>query len=281
MTFYLSGQFVPEEEAKISVLDRSFLYGDGLFESLRVYNGRIFMWNEHMERFLQGARMLKIELPEPVSKIAEAASRLLEINQSQNAVLRIQLSRGVGRRGYSIAGAESPQLIITVHPAAEAEHPMERWKVWISSIRIPAHDPFAIVKTCNKLPQIIARTEAELEGANEAIMLNTDGLVAEAAASNLFWIEGSTIMTPPLSVGGLAGVARRFVIRLAGELGYECRESALPGAALSHKDGIFLTMSTLEIVEVVEVNRMEVRTSTITSRLFDAYRAAVRIATEA
>ena len=274
MIFYVDGRFVPEEEAVVSVLDRSFLYGDGLFETVRSYGGRLFLWAEHLDRLTHGAHLLQIPMPETPARLTAAATELLRLNQVENGLLRIQLTRGVGRRGYSISGADNPRIIITLHPAPPPEMIMPRFDVWISSIRIPAHDPLAAVKTCNKLHQILARAEAELAGAHEAVLLNTEGLVAEAATSNLFWVEGGAVFTPPVAAGALAGVTRGFVMKLCAELQIGCHEAALPPSKMTAKDGLFLTTSSLEIVEVASVNAKPVASSPVTRRLREAYRAA-------
>jgi aminodeoxychorismate lyase len=275
MIFYLNGRFVPEENATVSVLDRSFLYGDGIFESIRVYAGRIFMWKEHMERFTHGAKTLHIRMPTKPAELAAAAAKLLDLNGMRDAVLRIQLTRGVGNRGYSIKGADHPQIVMTIHPAPEVEETMPRWSLWISSVRVPAHDPLGVLKTNNKLPQIVARMEAELAGANEAVLLNTDGLVAEAASSNLFWVENGEVFTPPLGAGALAGITRRHIMGICRELGIECGERSLAPSQMLSKDGIFLTMSSFEIVEVASINSKPVASSPVTIRLREAYRTAV------
>jgi aminodeoxychorismate lyase len=275
MIVYLNGRFVPEAEAVVSVFDRSFLYGDGVFETIGVQDGRPFLMAEHLERFALGARLLRIAPPEPAAQLSLAAAKLLELNQADNAILRIQLTRGVGRRGYSVQGTDSPRIVMTAHPAAPLGEMMLRWKVHVASFRLPTEDPLASVKTCNKLPQIMARTEAELAGADEALLLNTDGLAAEGATSNLFWVEQGGVRTPPLTAGALAGVTRRFIMDLCRELGLDCREAPLPAAEIMAKDGLFLTMSSLGVVEVESVGGTEVGGSPVTRAVWEACRTAM------
>ena len=211
MIVFLNGQFSPEAEAKVSVFDRSFLYGDGLFESVRVYRSEPFRWPQHLVRLHAGAEFLGIRIPFSDAELTTAARELVTRNALPEALLRLTLSRGAGPRGYSPKGADSPTLVLTLHPApvVSPEKP-RRWKLITSSFRIPAGDRLATFKTTNKLAQVLARAEAEERGADEALLLNTDGRFAEAASSNLFWIEHGTICTTPLAEGLLAGVTRAF-----------------------------------------------------------------------
>ncbi len=275
MIFYIDGKFVPEEEATISVLDRSFLYGDALFETIRVYDGRFFLWGDHLDRFARGAELLRIRLPEPVARLSQVAQELLALNRLRDGLLRLHLSRGIGRRGYSIRGADDSRVIMTLHPFSSPQSGLIRWNLWIASHRVPVDDPLTTIKHCNKIPQILARAEAEDEGADEALLLNTQGMVAEAASSNLFWTDGSRVFTPPATSGGLPGVTRQFVRRLGKDLGIDIDEADLSPSDLTRQKGVFLSMSSFEIVEVASVNTRPVPSSPITQKIYDAYRAVV------
>src|SRR6185503_10796529 len=190
MIVFVNGEFVPEEKAVVSVFDRSFLYGDGLFETLRVCSGRLFRWKQHLERLQRGTDFLGLRLPFAPSDLREFADQLIQRNGHPEAVLRVVLSRGAGPRGYSLKGAERPMLVMSLHPIQPLDPPKPPcWRLTTSSLRIACGDPLAHFKTCNKLPQILARAEAEAAGADEALLLNSEGEVAEAASSNLFWIE--------------------------------------------------------------------------------------------
>jgi aminodeoxychorismate lyase len=260
MLILLNGQFVPEERAVVSVLDRGFLYGDGLFETMRVFNGKPFRWVQHLERLERGAEFLKIKLPYSPEALRGFVDELIAKNKTPNALLRLTLSRGVGVRGYSPKGAESPTLVMSLHAApghplpsggrgAGGEGSPPRWKLIISSHRLPANEPLAQFKTCNKLAQILARAEADVAGADEALLLNTDGFVVEGASSNLFWIEGETICTPPLAAGVLAGVTRAVVVEICQTLGLKMKEKNIAADQLKRVDGIFVSLSSLGIVE--------------------------------
>jgi branched-chain amino acid aminotransferase len=272
MIVFLNGQFVPEAEAKVSVFDRSFLYGDGLFESVRVYAGKPFRWPQHLERLHAGAKFLGIRLPFSDAELTAAATGLLTRNALPEATLRLVLSRGVGPRGYSPKGADSPTLVMTLHPAPVVSpgQPM-RWELITSSFRIPAGDRLATFKTANKLAQVLARAEAEERGADEALLLNTDGRFAEAASSNLFWIENGVICTTPLAEGLLAGVTRAFALELAGQLGLPTAERSCRLWQLQQAEGVFLTNSSLEIVPAIALDGIPLRESPLTKELHFAY----------
>jgi aminodeoxychorismate lyase len=245
---FLNGQFVSEERAVVSVFDRSFLYGDGLFETMRVFNGKPFRWAQHMERLQRGAEFLKIKPPFSPEALRNFVDELIAKNEMPDALLRLTLSRGVGVRGYSPKGAESPTLVMSLHPAP-ANAVLPCWKLITSSHRLPAKEPLAQFKTCNKLAQILARTEADAAGADEALLLNTDGFVVEGASSNLFWIEGDAICTPPLAAGVLAGVTRAVVVEICRTLTLKVSEKNITTDELKRVDGVFVSLSSFGIVE--------------------------------
>lgn len=276
MIVHLNGQFVPEAEAKVSVFDRSFLYGDGLFETVRIYAGRPFLWTQHLARLREGARFLGIRVPLTDTGLTDVATSLIERNAMPGSLLRITLSRGVGRRGYSPKGADDPVLVMTLHPATDND-PADPvcWTLATASFRLPAGDRLATFKTANKLAQVLARAEAEERGADEALLLNTDGRFAEAASSNLFWIEDGVVCTTPLAEGLLAGVTRAFVVGLARRLGLPTAERSCGRGQLQQAGGVFLTTSSLEIVPATCLDGDPLRSSPITKQLHEAYRQAV------
>jgi branched-subunit amino acid aminotransferase/4-amino-4-deoxychorismate lyase len=182
MTVFLNGQFVPEADAKVSVFDRSFLYGDGLFETVRISNRKPFRLMPHLERLEQGAAFLGITLPYSAVALSAYVAELIARNTLHEALLRITLSRGVGVRGYSPKGADKPMLVMSLHPfgapdsvpAGRHADPeigaTVRWRAHTASVRLPAGDALAQFKTCNKLMQVVARAEADAVGADEALL---------------------------------------------------------------------------------------------------------------
>jgi branched-chain amino acid aminotransferase len=278
MTVFLNGKLVPESEARVSVFDRSFLYGDGLFETIRVSNAKPFRWGQHLDRLQRGADFLGIEVPFSQKTLTGHAAELIARNGMAEALLRLTLSRGVGVRSYSPKGADRPTLAMTLHPLgaptsapAEPETPI-RWRAHAARVRLPAGDALAQFKTCNKLAQIMARAEAESAGADEAVLLNTDGFVVEAASGNLFWIRNSVVHTPPLTDGILQGITRAVVFELCGQLRLRVQESRLRPGRLLGTDGVFVSLSSLGIVELSEIDGTALRRSPIVGQLFNAYR---------
>ena len=272
MLIFLNGQFVPEERAVVSVFDRSFLYGDGLFETMRVFHGKPFRWQQHLERLQRGAEFLKINLPYPPEALRGFVDELIAKNKMPDALLRLTLSRGVGVRGYSPKGAEDPTLVMSLHPAPSHDvNSLPRWKLITSSHRLPANEPLAQFKTCNKLVQVLARAEADAAGADEALLLNTDGFVVEGGSSNLFWIEGDTVFTPPLVSGILPGVTRGVVFEICEKLGLKMRAANITAEKLRDADGVFVSLSSFGIVEGASLDQYALKASSLVKQIFQGY----------
>ena len=268
---FVDGRFVPEAEAVVSVLDRSFLYGDGVFETLYAQAGKPFQLSAHLDRLWQGAALLGMRVPLDRPALADAAGRLLAMNPAPVALLRLTLSRGVGVRGYSPRGADQPTLVITQHAAGDRPSPTLRWRLRTATFRLPAGDRIAAIKSCNKLAQVLARAEAEAVGADEAILLNSEGNAVEAAAGNLFFIRDAVVHTPPVVSGILPGVTRSVVMDLCSTLGIPAREVAPAPAALLEADGVFVTLSTLGVVPASRLDDHALADSPLVSRLRTAY----------
>jgi branched-chain amino acid aminotransferase len=278
MVVFLNGNFVPEERAVVSVFDRGFLYGDGLFETFRVHGGEPFCWEKHMERMLHGAELLHIHLPYNPEEMRNFATELIQRNQMPEALLRITITRGVGQRGYSPKGADSPSFVMSLHdaPVLTPSEP-QRWQIITSSVRVPTSDVVTRAKTCNKLSQILARAEAESAGAHEALLLNTDGKIAEATSSNLFWIENHAICTPSLASGALPGVTRSLVLELGKELELPTRELDITPQELRQTEGTFLSLTSLGIVEVTHLDGHELKRSPLVNRISEAYHKLIGV----
>ena len=269
---FLNGEFVEEEKAQVSIFDRGFLYGDGLFETLRVVAGRPFRWKQHGERFEHGADFLNIRLPFDREAQRRVANELLERNGVKEGMLRITLSRGAGPRGYSVRGAESPTFAMTVQAAPRHDgREQSNLRLVQSSVRIPTQTPWSAFKTANRLPQILARTQADGAGVDEALVLNERGEVVEATAANLFWIEDDTLCTPSLESGALPGITRGIVLELARNLKIPAREASAQRERLLAAEGIFLTNSGAGIVDAAELDAVPLRSSPWIARLQAAY----------
>ncbi len=268
----LNGTLTAESEAVVPIMDRSFLYGDGLFETLRIRQSRPCFWRRHLERLHLGARTLGIPLPWSDADVLRFTEELIQRNQEKEGVLRLHLSRGVGPRGYSPTQAKSPTLVITTHPLPSVPPALPiRWRLVTSVWPLPPFSPLTPIKTANKLVSVMARAEAEAVGMNEALMLNADGKVVEGAASNVFWIEDGRLVTPPLTLGALAGVTRDIVLELARDFDIPVSQPEAVPEVLKRSEGVFLTLSTWGIVSAMELDGRPLPESPLTLRLQRAY----------
>jgi branched-chain amino acid aminotransferase len=236
---FVNGKYIPADQPALPVNDRSFLYGDGLFETIRITNGQPFLWREHLERLQRGADFLKIPLRYSFSEIEYATRYLLSQNDTPEGVVRIHLSRGPSERGYALPANPKPTLVITTHKSIHTEH--SGLALITSTIRLLVDDPLAQFKTANRLPNIVARQQADAAGADEALLLNNHNQIAEASAANIFVIRGNEIVTPPVSSGALAGTTRAFILKIAPDHNLTPIESPLTTNGLKSADSVFLT----------------------------------------
>jgi len=272
MIVFFNGVFMPADQARVSVLDRGFLYGDGLFETLRVHRGRPLHWRRHLERWTAGARLLQIETPLSPATLRQAADELIGRQQIPDGVLRLTLSRGRGGRGYAPRDCAEPVTVMSLDAAPPLPRPRPLcWGLATSSWVLPAHGQLTAVKSANKLVQVLARAQAEAAGANEGLLLNTAGRLAEGAASNLFWVEAGGLRTPSLAEGPLAGVTRSVVIELGRQRGLDVRETSAGAESLAEAEGVFLTLSTWGLVEVQSLDGHALRRWPQLVRLYQAY----------
>jgi branched-chain amino acid aminotransferase len=267
----LNGRLVPAAQARISVFDRGFLYGDGLFETLYLWRGQSFRWEQHLERLEQGAQMLGIPLPFTRPQLEHHLKRLAA-RLPEQAVLRLAVSRGCGPWGYSPSGCNKPTWVMSAHPAPQiVPGKPAAWNLITSNLRLSHLDSLAACKTANKLAQILARTEAEARGGDEALLLNDLGQVVEAASANIFWLKGNTLGTPILSAGALPGITRQTICELAPALGLRVKLGNITVRELRQMDGVFLSLSTRGIVEVASVDGKRIAANPRIHALHEAY----------
>lgn len=272
MVVFLNGLFVDESQAVVSVTDRGFLYGDGLFETMRVCKGRPFRMAQHLERMVRGADFLKIKLPFTPKELQHLAKQLIEQNAMPESVLRVTLTRGPGQRGYSPKGADTPTVLMSLHPVPQTEaNESPQWRLITSTVRIPASDAVASFKTTSKIVNVVARAEAEAQGADEALLINTNGEVAETAGGNLFWVYKDKICTTPTGRGVLPGITRAVVLEICQTLGLETNKRVIKPDALRNSDAIFVTQSALGIVSVGSLNGERVGHSPLVDQIHSAY----------
>jgi len=272
MIVFLNGKFLPAADAVVPLNDRGFLLGDGLFETMRVANGRPFRCAQHLERLTRGADFLKIKLPFTPKEIQKFAGELIEQNTLAEAILRVTLTRGAGARGYSPKNSGPPTLALTLHPLppVNADEPVQ-WSLVTSSFRLPAGDALAAFKTTSKILNVLARAEAEEQGADEALLLNANGEVAETAGGNIFWVYQDKICTVPTGRGGLPGITRAVVLELCQSLGLETNKRVIKPEQLRNAEGIFVTQSALGIVPVVAFDGVPVAPSPLVDQIAAAY----------
>lgn len=272
-TVWINGRFLPAAEAQVSVFDRSFLYGDGLFATVRVARSRPFLWRDHWARLLIGANRLRIRLAPMQAELEAGIAELLRRNHSPDSLLRVHVSRGPGRRGYSVRGADFPNVVVSQHSLPPQP---SGWRLVTASVRLPLGDPLTALKSANKLPHILARMEAEDQGADAALLLNAAGEVAEADSANLFWIAGERLSTPPVAAGALGGVTRAWFLNHAAEAGLTAEETTAAPAALRSADGVFATLSSFGLVPVLSLDGHSLRHSETTDRLLDLWRQSLQ-----
>jgi len=271
MIVFLSGNFLPEADAVVPINDRGFLLGDGLFETMRVAGGKPFRFAQHLERLSRGADFLKIKLPFTPKEIQKFATQLIAKNKISEAVLRVTLTRGAGTRGYSPKGADQPTLAMTLHPLPPATTEHVSWNLVTSALRIPAGDTLSSFKTTSKVLNVLARAEAEERGADEALLLNTNGEVAETAGGNIFWVYQDKICTVPTGRGVLPGITRAVVLEICQSFGLETNKRVIKPEHLRNAQGIFITQSALGIVPVSSFDGQAVTPSPLVDQIASAY----------
>lgn len=277
MIVFLQGEFVPEERAVVSIFDRAFRYGDALFETVLVFNGTMFRWPPHFQRLERSAQFLKIALPYSADELFAFARELISQNKLTDCVLRLQLSRGVGPRGYAPSGEEKPLVVMSLHPAPSRESLRGvMWKLIVSSFRIPANDPLANHKTCSRLLHVCVAAEARERSADESLIVNTNNEVTEGGTSNVFWIDRGTVCTPPLTGSVLPGVTRASVLELCDALGMPRAERMVRPEQLPAMDGVFLSFTSRGLVEADSLDGTPLRRSPITSRLQQEFEALLQ-----
>jgi aminodeoxychorismate lyase len=272
MIVFLNGQFVSEAKAVVPINDRGFMYGDGLFETMRVVEGKPFRMAQHFERMVRGAEFLRIKLPHTPKEMQRLAEELIEKNQMPDAILRVVLTRGPGARGYSPADAGPPTLVMSLHATPpQATDTQMSWSLVTSPFRIPASDVLASFKTTSKILHVMARADATERGADEALLINTNGEAAETATGNLFWVYQDKICTVPTGRGVLPGITRAVVLEICQNLGLQTNKRVIKPEALRNSDGIFVTQSALGIVPIAVFDGEPVTPSPLVDQIACAY----------
>jgi branched-chain amino acid aminotransferase len=279
---YINGKFFDKADAKVSVYDHGLLYGDGIFEGIRVYNGRIFRLAEHLQRFYESARHILLEVPLSREQLAEAVQSTVRINNKHDGYIRLVLTRGAGTLGIDPRKTSDPQLIVIVDDISM--YPPELYEngldiIVASTIRNHPNALNPRIKSLNYLNNILAKIEATRAGCLEAIMLNVNGEVAECTADNIFLVKHGELRTPPLHAGLLEGITRDTVIDLAKGADIPVQEMTLTRHDVYSADECFLTGTGAEIIPVVKCDGRLIgigKPGPITRQLRERFHALVR-----
>jgi branched-chain amino acid aminotransferase len=254
---YIDGQFYEEKDAKISVFDHGLLYGDGVFEGIRIYNGRVFMLDEHLKRLYTSAQAVMLKIPVPIEDFEQIILEACRQNEARDGYIRPVVTRGVGDMGVNPTGCPKATIIVIVttiriYPAEYYERGLK--VVTASTQRMSYTQVPPAVKSLSYMNNMLARLESNLCGAQEALMLNQQGYVAECTGDNVFIVRGGQISTPPISAGALGGITRGCVMNLAKEMGQEVKEENLTRYDLFTADEFFVTGTGAEIAPVRELD---------------------------
>ena len=279
---FMNDRLVPEEEAKVSVFDHGLLYGDGVFEGLRSYSGRVFRLDAHLDRLWASARAIALEIPLAKDVVAQAVNDTLAANKLVDGYVRLVVTRGAGSLGLDPNRTKNPQVIviadtISLYPREYYEKGLRIVTAATQRVHSAALSPR--IKSLNYLNNIMAKLEGLQAGCVEALMLNHKGEVAECTGDNLFVVRGGRLLTPPPDAGILEGITRGAVMELAHAAGIACHEATLTRYDLYTSEECFLTGTAAEVIPVVEIDGRTIGSGTpgpVTSRLTADFHRLVR-----
>ena len=278
---YIDGAYYPKSQAKVSVYDHGLLYGDGVFEGIRAYNGGVFKLKEHIDRLYRSAHALMLHIPLTKEKMTQAVLETLRKNNLSNAYIRLVVTRGVGDLGLDPRKCPKPSIIIitdtiSIHASEAKEKGISTMISWVkrNSVDATTHE----IKSLNYLNSVLAKIEATANGVDEAICLDKNGCISEGVGENLFIVKDGKIFTPPSSTGALAGITAQVAIKLAKNLGYNVTETNITPFQLFTADEAFFTGTAAEIVPIREVNKRQIgngRPGPVTKKLMAAFQKVI------
>lgn len=286
LKIYIDGKYFDEQSAKISVFDHGLLYGDGIFEGIRAYHGRVFKLKEHIDRLFYSAKAILLNIPISHEEMVRAVVATCRENQIRDGYVRLMVTRGVGGLGLNPNRCKQPSVIIIADKIQL--YPPEMYERGLDIITVPTvrnlHSALnPAIKSLNYLNNILAKIEANNGGCEEAVMLNAEGYVSECTGDNLFIVKAGQMFTPPLSAGALYGITRSVVIELAKESGIAVTEPNLTRYDLFNADECFLTGTGAELIPVVRIDGRVVGTGKpgpITKSLVEKYKALTKTSGE-
>ncbi len=286
MKIYIDGKYFDEKSAKISVFDHGLLYGDGIFEGIRAYHGRVFRLKEHIERLFYSAKAILLNIPRSHAEMMQAVVETCRRNKLRDGYVRLVVTRGPGGLGLNPRGCKAPSVIIIADKIQL--YPAELYERGLDIITVPTtrnlHSALnPAIKSLNYLNNILAKIEANNGGCEEAIMLNSEGYVAECTGDNVFIIKAGQMFTPPLSAGALYGITRSVVMDMAREASIPVSEPNLTRYDLFNADECFLTGTGAELIPVVKIDGRVIgagKPGPVTQSLVQRYRALTQVSGE-
>jgi len=278
MKIYIDGVLYPESEAKISVFDHGLLYGDGIFEGIRFYNGRVFRLEEHLERLWDSAKAIRLKIPITVDEMREATLETIRQNHLEDGYIRLLVTRGKGNLGLS--PDRCPKATVIIIADKIQLYPVEKYAqgmvmVTCATRRAAPAALLPAVKSLNYLNNVMAKVEATHAGADEGVMLNEQGYVAECTGDNIFVIRKGVVTTPPVYAGALCGITRNVVFEICQDLGIPIRESEMTRYDIYTADECFLTGTAAEVIAAIELDTRPIgdgKPGVITGRIIARFR---------
>jgi len=280
---YLNGEYVTKENAKVSVFDHGFLYGDGIFEGIRIYEGNIFRCKEHLDRLYDSAKSIMLDIPLTYAEMEEALKETLRKNDLRNGYIRLVVSRGPGNLGLDPKRCPKAWVIIIVEQLSIYSDEAYRNGLRSISVSQRRNIPDALspkVKSLNYLNNILVKIQANLAEVGEAIMLNAQGYVAEGSSDNIFIVKRGVLYTPPTYIGALEGITRGAIMDLCGRLGYRLKEEPFTLHDVYCADEVFFTGTAAEVIAVREVDGRTIgsgHAGPVTMHLLEEFRKIVTV----
>ena len=279
---YIDGKYYPKSQAKVSVYDHGLLYGDGVFEGIRAYEGVVFRLKDHIDRLYSSAHMIMLTIPVSKEEMTKLVLETLRKNSLRDAYIRLVVTRGVGDLGLNPRKCPKPTIIvitdtIVLHKTEAKEQGVTAMISWVK--RDPVDATSHEIKSLNYLNSIMAKIEANISGVDEAICLDKNGNICEGVAENIFMVKNERLFTPPSYIGALPGITAEAAKRIAKKLGYETVEKNITPYELFNADEVFFTGTATEIVPVREINKRAIndnKPGPITRKIMEEFARLVR-----
>jgi branched-chain amino acid aminotransferase len=282
LVVYIDKNYYPKSQAKISVYDHGLLYGDGVFEGIRAYNGVIFKFKEHIDRLYRSAHAIMLDIPLSKDEMIQAVIETLRKNKLKDSYIRLIVTRGIGDLGLDPRKCPQPSIIIitdaiSLHADGAEESGITTMISWVR--RNPVDSTTHEIKSLNYLNSVLAKIEANINGFDEALCLESNGYIAEGVGENIFIVKNGELMTPPLSTGALAGITAEVVVKLIAKLGLKLTVTNLTPFMLFTADEAFLTGTAMEMMPIREVNRRKIGSGMpgpVTKKLLAEFRKVIQ-----